>query len=268
MTVLARRIRLTLRLLGLGLLFTIGLLLELTSRLLLGRHWYLRASGRALIGWWMRSACAIIGLRIETQCPPCSAPVLMVANHISWLDVLAINAVCPGVFVAKSDVRCWPIIGKLAALSGTRFIQRETLSGLRHMVQEVTGLLERGARVIAFPEGTSTLGDKVMPFSSALLQAPISAKATVQSITLRYSRNGQYDRTAAFIDDDEFLAHLIQLLRTDCTQVSITFGPAIEAVGRKRQTLADYSRRQIVQQLQRSPPSGTAPLAASVERTA
>ena len=244
-------LRLAARLAGLALLFSGGLLLELLYRLLLGPAWYLRPAGERLIGRWMRGAARLLGLRIEAQCPPCEAPVLMVANHVSWLDIIAISATSTSTFVAKAPVRNWPILGLLATLSGTRFLERESLAGLCDLVRDLTTLLEQGARVAVFPEGTSSHGEHVLPFSSALFQSAVTAEANVQAITLRYGVPGAPDTLAPFVGDQDFLTHLLPLLKRAQTRVSLTFSPPVSAAGRQRQSLADYTRQQILDQLQR-----------------
>ena len=247
----AASLRQAARLAGLGLLFSLGLLLELLYRLLLGPAWYLRPGGQRLIVRWMRSAAWLLGLRIEVHCPPCDGPVLLVANHISWLDIIAIAATRPATFVAKAPVRHWPVLGRLAALSGTRFLERESLAGLCALVKDLTRLLEQGAGVAVFPEGTSSRGGQVLPFSAALFQSAVSADVQVQAITLRYGTGAGPDPLAPFVGDTDFLSHLLPLLRRVETRVTLTFAPPIDAKGRKRQTLADYTRGQILEQLQR-----------------
>jgi 1-acyl-sn-glycerol-3-phosphate acyltransferase len=245
------RVRQALRLAGLCLLFGVGLLLELLYRLLLGPSWYLRPAGQRVIGRWMRTAARLLGLRIEVHCPPCEGPVLMVANHVSWLDIIAIGATRPATFVAKAPVRHWPILGRLASLSGTRFLERESLAGLCALVQDLSKLLEQGASVAVFPEGTSTSGEQVLPFSSALFQSAVSSGAQVQAISLRYGSCPFPDPLAPFVGDADFVSHLLSLLKRAETQVTLVFAPPISAVGRQRQSLAEYTRGQILEQLQR-----------------
>ena len=251
------RIRSGLRMAGLALLFSGGLLLELLYRLLLGPSWYLRPAGQRLIGRWMRTVARLLGLRIEVHCPPCEAPVLMVANHVSWLDIIAIGATSPATFVAKAPVRHWPVLGRLASLSGTRFLERESLAGLCALVQDLSKLLEQGASVAVFPEGTSTSGEQVLPFSSALFQSAVSSGAQVQAISLRYGSRACPDPLAPFVGDADFLSHLLPLLKRAETHVTLVFAPPISAVGRQRQSLADYTRGQILEQLQRGTTSVT-----------
>lgn len=248
--------RLTLRLAGLLPLFLLGLVLEAGYRLALGHRWYLRPAGRAVIQAWMRAACAVIGLRVEYRCPPCDEPALLVANHVSWLDILVIHARATGVSVAKSDVRSWPVIGLLATLSGTRFIARNTLSGLNALMEDLAEILRQGGHVILFPEGTSTTGGEVRPFSPALFQCAISASVSVQALTLEYRREGERDPLAPFVGDDAFLPHLLKILRSPRTHATVTFAPPVRAEGCKRRSLARYTRDQISQQLDRghSPP--------------
>jgi 1-acyl-sn-glycerol-3-phosphate acyltransferase len=239
-------------------LIIIGLILAFGSRLLLGQHWYLHSSGRRIIHWWMRSISTVIGLKIDVQGEICARPVLVVSNHISWVDVIAISVVSHGVFVAKSDVMSWPILGRLAAMSGTRFIARETVSSLREVLDETTQLLEQGERVVIFPEGTSTSGSQVMRFSSAVFQAPITAGAMVQAVALQYRRNGELDRLAPFINDDVFVPHLLHLLKAKDTRAYLTFEKPIPAFGHKRQGLAEHTQGQIVKRLKCCGPAVTA----------
>ena len=253
----AASLRQALRLAGLGLLFSGGLLLELLHHLLLGPSWYLHPAGQRLIVRWMRSAAWLLGLRIEVRCPPYDGPVLMVANHISWLDIIAIGATRPTTFVAKAPVRRWPVLGRLAALSGTRFLERESLAGLCALVQDLSRLLEQGAGVAVFPEGTSTRGEQVLPFSAALFQCAVSTDAQVQAISLRYGTGAGFDPLAPFVGDTDFLSHLLPLLRRAETRVTLTFAPPIDAKGRKRQALADHTRGQILDQLQRGADADT-----------
>lgn len=243
------RVRVVVRQAGLVCHFSMGLLLAFIYRRLLGSHWYLRPAGKIITSWWMQIACKLIGLHVDVRHEPARTPVLMVANHVSWIDIIAIGSVSPGVFVAKSDLRSWPVIGRLSEMSGTRFIERETLSGLRAMVQDASRLLEQGAQVVVFPEGTSTVGDEVLPFSSALFQSAVASRTTVQAITIEYRREGDRDQLAPFIGDDEFMPHLRRLLCAASTHVRITFETPIVAGVQTRQWLAEYTREQIVARL-------------------
>jgi len=249
---LTNYVRLGHRLIRLVTLIIIGLILAFGSRLLLGQRWYLHSSGMNIVQWWMRSIATVLGLKIDVQGEICARPVLVVSNHISWVDVIAISVASHGIFVAKSDVMSWPIIGRLAAMSGTRFIARETVSSLRKVLDETTRLLKQGTRVVIFPEGTSTSGSQVMRFSSAVFQAPITAGAMVQAVTLQYRRNGELDRLAPFINDDTFVPHLLRLLQAEGIRVSLTFEKPIPAFGHKRQGLAEYTQGQIVKRLKYS----------------
>ena len=189
--------------------------------------------------------------RLQVSSVPTS-PANRAATCNSQVPVIeaSASAASPGVFVAKADVLKWPVIGRLAAMSGTRFIERKTLSGLSEMVEDITRLLEQCARVVVFPEGTSTVGREVMPFSPALFQASIAAGATVQAVTLQYRHAAGHNRMAAFVGDDTFLSHLLRLLRVKRTCVCVSFESPLPAVGQKRLLLAKHTREQVSKRLQ------------------
>lgn len=138
---------------------------------------------------WARVNLEIIGLRLVRRGRLAAKTQVFVANHSSWLDIWALQAVLPGYFVAKSEVRSWPLIGFLARLSGAEFIQRNR----RHSVQHTDRLRERlelGHALCFFPEGTSTDGLRVLPFKSTLFAAVYEygqhADLQVQPVSVRY----------------------------------------------------------------------------------
>ncbi|MFF1923935.1 lysophospholipid acyltransferase family protein [Streptomyces sp. NPDC058221] len=139
--------------------------------------------------------------------------VLVVANHVSWLDIPLVAAVCPGRMLAKSDIRHWPLLGPLAALGGTLFVERERLRALPGTVRAVASQLRDGARVVVFPEGSTWCGrGPGGRFRPAAFQAAIDAGATVQPLRIRY-RSGPPEHpvpagAAAFVGDDPLAASL------------------------------------------------------------
>jgi 1-acyl-sn-glycerol-3-phosphate acyltransferase len=141
-------------------------------------------------------------LGIELRLSGATAEGLLVANHVSFLDIFVINAVAPAAFVSKDEVRGWPLIGWLAARSDTIFLERGSRAAAQRTRAALLRHLQAGQRVALFPEGTTTIGDRVLPFHGALFQAAIDAGAPVTPLALRYSgRDGLRSAAPAYIDD-------------------------------------------------------------------
>lgn len=144
--------------------------------------------------------------------------VLVVANHVSWLDIPLVAAVCPGRMLAKSDIRRWPVLGPLAALGGTLFVERERLRTLPATVRSLASALHGGARVVVFPEGSTWCGrGSGGRFRPAAFQAAIDAGAAVQPLRIRYLGGPPGHRApagaAAFVGDDPLTASLWRVVR-------------------------------------------------------
>lgn len=157
---------------------------------------------------WSRQLVSMLGVRLEIAGNPRPLCGLVVANHISWLDVFVINAVHPVAFVAKDDVLDWPVIGWLAARNDTVFLARGSRRAAHAMGLQVADMLAAGAAVGVFPEGTTSEGDGVLPFRGALLQGAIDAGAAVQPLALRYVARGRRSVDAAYCGETSLLASL------------------------------------------------------------
>lgn len=235
-----------LRLAGLVLL---GMILALAAGLSCRGEWYRRPGGRQLVRGWMRALAATLGLRIQVFGAPAPGPLLLCANHVSWLDVVALNATLPLQFVAKAEVSRWPLLGWLAAASGTLFLPRYSPAGLRGLMVRLETRLGLGGAMAIFPEGTSTDGRGVKSFYPALFQVAVSTGGVVQAVAIRYGSAQAPDTQAAFLGREAFLGHLPRIARRSITEVELVFCPPVEAQGRSRQLLARYTRSQIEQAL-------------------
>ena len=143
------------------------------------------------IGWWARGLLRAIGVRLVVEGEARAGANLLVANHVSWLDILAVHAVCQHArFVSKSDVRHWPLLGWLIGAVGTLFIERERKRDALRVVHQVAAALQAGETVAVFPEGTTGDGRTLLPFHANLLQAAIASETPVQPVALRYTEPG------------------------------------------------------------------------------
>lgn len=213
-----------------------------------------RAPGRRIVRWWLQRAGAALGLRVVVHGGPAPTPVLWCANHVSWLDVLALGALAEVAFVAKSEVRAWPLVGWLAAAAGTLFLARG--SGAAAM-EKMTERLRAGRCIALFPEGTTSSGERVGTFHSRMFAAALDAGAKVQPVALRFSEAGRRSRTAPFVGDEAFLPHLLRVLAAAPLRVDVAFGAPFPAAEADRRELARAVERAVAAMLVELP--GDAP---------
>ncbi|SDP67736.1 1-acyl-sn-glycerol-3-phosphate acyltransferases [Actinopolyspora xinjiangensis] len=206
---LGRRLR---RVLAVGVLVACGLLLVPAVPVL--PRGVRGGAGRV----WFSGLLAAFGVRLRVRgAPPRgieeNVGTLVVSNHVSWLDVLALQAVCPMRMLAKSEVRGWPLIGVLAVRAGTLFIDRDRPSRLPLVVGAVADALRRGHVVGVFPEGTTRCGRRVGRYRSALFQAALDTGAPIHPVALRYRlADGSPTTAAAFVGEDTLLGSLREVL--------------------------------------------------------
>ncbi|MER7414915.1 lysophospholipid acyltransferase family protein [Streptomyces cacaoi] len=178
-----------------------------------------------------RQVLDALGVRLRTRSTALSAGgrtgTLLVANHISWLDVLAVLAVEPVAVLAKREVGTWPVVGRLVRAAGTLFIDRERLRELPASVAELTAHLRAGRSVLVFPQGVTWCGGAGGAFRPAAFQAALDAAAPVRPLTLGYSRASVPSTAAAFVGEDTFGASLARVLRTDGLTVSLRAHPPL-----------------------------------------
>lgn len=176
------------------------------------------------LAWWSRRLCRIIGIELRASGTPWDGPALFVANHISWLDIFCIAAVCPTHFLAKQEVAGWPLFGWLCRRAGTAFIRRGGDNGAGEATEQLVWRLRQGERVLVFPEGTSTTGATVRRFHARLFQAALLARCPVQAIALRYPYADGVHPVVPFVGDDELLPHLWRLLGEPGVVAELRFG--------------------------------------------
>ncbi len=183
--------------------------------------------------------CLAVALVVKGQLVA-TGPLLLVANHISWLDIISLHAARYCRFVSKSDIRQWPVIGTLATGVGTLFIERASRRDAMRVVHHMTERLRAGDVIGVFPEGTTSDGQSLLPFHANLFQAAIAADAPVQPVALQFvdQLSGKISLAACYIGDDTLWESLWRTLRTPGIAVVITFGEPQLAQGRDRRAWA------------------------------
>lgn len=197
-----------------------------------------RARQQQLVRDWARGLLEVCGVKliVHQQGEALERGVMLVGNHVSWLDIYVINAWQSVPFVAKAEVEKWPILGWLAKTIGTIFIRRNKRSDARRIVQQLADRLENGETICIFPEGTTSDGTSLLPFHANLLQAPVLARVAVQPICLLYAdAQGQQSLAPAYIGDISLLASLISILRAAPLTAHLYVMAPLEACDQRRE---------------------------------
>ncbi len=197
-----------------------------------------------------------VKIRVCGQVPDVSAGnAMLVANHVSWLDIYLLKSVCPARFVAKSEVRSWPVIGWLSHRVGTLFIERSRRHDAARINQEVVSALRDGGRVALFPEGTTSDGSRLRPFHAPLLQPLIHSEGTLWPVGLRFVRHdGSVDTAPAYVDDMTFGESFARVLSQGVIHAELVFAPPISARGKTRRELARHAEQAIASALNLAAP--------------
>ena len=197
-----------------------------------------RRHGRAL---WLQRTGRHVGriFQLEIQAAgniPASG--LLISNHVSYVDILVLVSLAPSMFVAKREVKSWPVMGLLAQLGGTLFIDRQRRTHVGAVNDEIQTALDDGALVIVFPEGTSSDGQTVLPFKSSLLEPATRLKHPLTICRLHYTlASGADDEEVCYWGDASFFPHLLNLLSKRRVRAVVRFAP-VKHHGADRKELA------------------------------
>jgi len=199
---------------------------------------------------WSRRLLRILGIELVVSGTPLIERGLLVANHVSWVDIFVVNALTPAAFVSKADVRQWPVIGWLAAVNETVFLRRGSRGHARVINEEIAERMRAGRHVALFPEGTTTDGSHVLHFHAALLQPAILTEHPIQPIALRYrTPEGEFTRAAAYDGDVTMGDSMASIVGTERIIVSLALLPAIDTVGAQRRDVAHAAHAAIADQV-------------------
>lgn len=197
--------------------------------------------------WWHRRLCDCLELKLQST-GTMQAGALLVANHISWLDIPVLGALGHMTFVSKDDVRHWPVIGWLAQASGTLFIKRGA-NQAHTTIDQIATRLDRGDSILIFPEGTTSDGRSMRRFFPRMFAAAQRSAPKLQPVAIRYGSNARPDPIAPYIGSDTLVAHLLRVLRHPGIAVDVTFLVPVETSARDRRALADATRAAIAKRL-------------------
>ncbi|MDO9483364.1 MAG: lysophospholipid acyltransferase family protein [Hydrogenophaga sp.] len=215
------------------------------------------AQTQLLVRAWSRQMMDIMGVTLVVRgTPPAQGPALLVANHVSWLDILVMNAAQPARFVSKADVKHWPLLGALITGAGTLYIERESRRDAMRVVHHMAERLQAHDILAVFPEGTTGDGRAMLPFHANVFQAAIAVHAPVVPVALRFvdGASGQRSHAPVFIGDTTLIASIWTTLRANNLQAVVVYGESQTHNGRDRRTWAQDLHAEVERLLQPDPP--------------
>jgi lyso-ornithine lipid O-acyltransferase len=188
-----------------------------------------KASRRSARALWLQRTGRHVGRIFQLQVQAAGtipAGGLLVSNHVSYVDIIALLSLAPAMFVAKREVKSWPVMGLMAQLGGTLFIDRQRRTHVGEINDGIQTALDDGALVIVFPEGTSSDGKTVLPFRSSLLEPATQQKHPLTVARVQYTlANGADDEETCYFGDATFFPHLLNLLSKPDVRAVVRFAP-------------------------------------------
>ena len=220
---------------------------------------------RRFVRWWSARLVRILGVevRVAGEPPRPGSAAMIAANHISWLDIFVVMSVQPARFIAKSEIRDWPVAGWIAERAGTLFIRRARRHDTARINDQVHAALAEGACVGLFPEGTTTEGEQLLRFHSSLFEPAVANAAVVHPAAIRYAHaDGSACRAMAYVGEISFMQSLGLVIRQRGVVAHLAFAAPLPAGGHDRRGLARLAHERVASLLGlQSPgsPPGTAP---------
>jgi 1-acyl-sn-glycerol-3-phosphate acyltransferase len=206
-----------------------------------------------VISHWCKSLLTVLNIRIITHgtLPDINVTgTMFVANHVSWVDIHAVNSVRAVRFIAKSEIRGWPVFGWISEKVNTLFTERTKRSDAGRMVELTADCLRAGDCLCFFPEGTTSDGTELKAFKGSLLQAAINAGAQIWPVTIRYpNADGSANREMAYYADMSLLESIRKVLAQRSPVVELHFSPPIATAGYERRGLSLQARQAIAHNL-------------------
>ncbi|MDD5394450.1 MAG: lysophospholipid acyltransferase family protein [Thiothrix sp.] len=203
-----------------------------------------------LIRWWLGKLPRLMGVTVTVKGEPASETVLMVANHISWLDIPVLGSVAKVRFLSKQEVRHWPVVGWLADKAGTLFITRGQAGAAAQAAATISQALQAGRAVLLFPEGTTSTGNAVRTFHARLLAPAMDAQLPVQPVAVRYpGAEGLTNPLVPYVDQQSLWENLRAILGEREVLAEIHFLPLVQTAGQERKAVAAACEQHIRQAL-------------------
>ncbi len=234
------------------LLRSARLLVHIVSGVLVSSAVNLDFTGRLrpepIARWWSQRLLKILNITLVVHGQRAQGATVTAANHVSWLDIPVISTGDQCRFIAKSEIRHWPVAGSLARAAGTFYLRRGK-GGAKPLIEALVPHLAAGGSVVLFPEGTTTDGREVLPFHARLFSAALETNAQIQPLALRYGPAHDGRLVAPFIGDDDLVRHILRLLREPALRVDMHYCAPFAVSGLDRAAIALRAEQAVRQTL-------------------
>lgn len=228
----------------------VGILPVVILIIILSKLLGLKKINQWIVTNWSQLLCHIMGLNVVIYGDRPTSPVMVVANHVSWLDIPIIHSWILAGFVAKNEIKYWPILGWLAMAGDTVFLNRGNSESRKTVLNKLKKRFKQNRSVAIFPEGTVTDGSHVRTFHRQLIHAAVETQTPIVPVAIKFlNQQGQRESRVGFIDDEPFLHHVFRILKLPQTTVEIHCGPALTQYDAGTRTLTVWARNYIEQQL-------------------
>ena len=202
--------------------------------------------GHAAIRWWSRGLLRVFGMRVRGIGTPLAGGTMFVANHVSWIDIVALHSQHMMGFIAKAEIRRWPVIGWITSHGETIYLHRGNADSLGDVMAEMSRRLRAGRAVAAFPEGGTRDGHALGAFHARIFTAAVDADAPVQPVALCFGERCEAQPVVAFARGESFVANLLRLLGEPPRPVAVRFlDPILHAEHEGRRRIASLARARI-----------------------
>jgi 1-acyl-sn-glycerol-3-phosphate acyltransferase len=203
--------------------------------------------GHRMVRWWSGGLMRVFGMRVRRVGQPMAGAVMFVANHVSWIDIVALHSQRMMGFVAKREIADWPVVGWVVARGETIFHQRGSQESLGGVLHEMLARLRSGRAVGVFPEGRTRDGRAVGPFHARIFLAAVEAGVPVQPVALRYGAGASAQHVVAFQPRESFFANFMRLLGEPARPVEVVFlEPVVPGDAEGRRRIAETARERII----------------------
>lgn len=210
-----------------------------------------RRLDHAAVRWWSRGLLWVFGLRVRRAGAPLAGGTLFVANHVSWVDIVALHSQHMMGFIAKSEIRGWPVVGWLTTHVDTVFLERGNTHSLGGVMDEMAARLRSGRAVGVFPEGGARDGHGLGPFHARIFTAAVQADAPVQPVALCYGASCDAQALTAFARGENFIENFFRLLGEPSRPARVCFlEPILHADLGGRRGIADLARKRVAEAMQ------------------
>jgi 1-acyl-sn-glycerol-3-phosphate acyltransferase len=193
---------------------------------------------------WSMSILRVAGVRVRVRGPAPITACQIAANHSSWLDILTINSLQASQFVAKAEIRTWPVVGLLVARAGTHFIERSKRRAVHTVLLGIVKALQAGRTIAVFPEGTTNDGRSLLPFHANLIQAALDARVPLKPLAIGYKNSeGTLSEALEYIGDTSFVASLWRVMQIPAIHAELVWGVEVAPQGTRHELCREVERQ-------------------------